>query len=120
MSIFDVVPPTSREPAWLVAPLSDLEKRFAAFHAENPHIYRELETRATREHERGSARLSIAKLAEQLRADYAVSSAGDAYKINNSYRALYARLLVHRHPALAGKFELRERREPRPTEATDA
>lgn len=113
MNLFDLVPPNSDDPAWLAAPQTPLEQRFKAFHEANPQIYRELETRAMREHERGSKRLSIAKLAEQLREDYAVTSVADSYKINNSWRAFYARLLMHRHPAMDGKFELREQRKDR-------
>lgn len=118
MSLFDVVPPKSHDPAWLIAPMTPLEERFRAFHADNPHIYRELERVALAELTRGAARLSIAKMAEQLRADYGTSSIGDPFKINNSYRAYYARLLIHRHPELDGKFELREPRQPRPDTVT--
>jgi hypothetical protein len=121
-SIFDVVPPLSHDPAWLVAPLTPLEQRFKAFHEQNPAIYRRLEMRAVHESNQGASRLSIAKLAEQLRADVTVQTVGDEFKINNSFRALYARLLIHRNPELNGKFEVRERRESRPDTvgATDA
>lgn len=114
LSIFDIVPAGSHDPAWLVAPMTPLEQAFKAFHDENPHIYRELERRSLVEVQHGALRLSIAKMAEQLRADHGTTTEGDPFKINNSYRALYARLLIHRHQQLAGKFELRERREQRP------
>jgi len=117
MSLFDIVAPGSPDPAWLVAPQTELERKFAAFHVANAAIYRHLEERALRETAQGASRLSIAKLAEQLRADGNVETQGDAFKINNSYRALYARLLVHRHPELDGLFELRVRRDRAEVEA---
>lgn len=116
-SLFDIAPPNSKDPAWLLSPQTDLEKAFKAFHEANPHVYTRLEERAIRD--AGSNRLSISKLAEQLRADIGTSTVGDAFKINNSYRALYARLLIHRNPVLDGKFELRVRRD-RAAEAAHA
>lgn len=110
-SIFDLELPNSADPAWFAAPLTSLEQRFKAFHEANPHVYTALAGRAQYESLHGATRLSIAKLAEQLRADIAVNTTGDEFRINNSFRALYARLLMHRLPMLAGKFEVRERRE---------
>jgi hypothetical protein len=124
-SIFDFVdaldaaPSRADEPSWLAAPTTPLEGKFKAFHEQNPQMYRELERRSVYEASHGAARLSIAKMAEQLRADPSIASIGDAFKINNSYRALYARLLIHRHPELDGKFEIRERRE-KSTEDVDS
>ena len=52
--------------------------RFWAFHQENPHVYNtEIETQ------------------------------GDPFKVNNTFRARYARLLMRQEPALAGVFETR-------------
>lgn len=35
----------------------------------------------------------------------------DEFKLNNNYRALYARLLLYRNPRLADVIEIRERKE---------
>lgn len=100
-----------RFPAWYLAPQSELERRFVVFDRANPRVYAALERLALKEVAGGAKRLGIAKLAEQLRADPDVSTQGDAWKINNSFRALYARLLIHRHPILDGIIECRGRRE---------
>jgi hypothetical protein len=117
VTLFDVVAasaPRPLEPSWLAVPVTPLEQKFKAFHELNPAMHRELERRSLWEVRHGATRLSIAKMAEQLRADPSVTTIGDGFKINNSYRAFYARLLIHRHPELDGKFELRERRERNP------
>src|SRR4051812_35558197 len=100
-----------RFPSWYLAPQSDLERRFVMFDRANPRVYAALERLVLKEVAAGAKRLGIAKLAEQLRADPDIATQGDAWKINNSYRALYARLLIHRHPELDGVMECRERRE---------
>lgn len=84
-----------------------LEERFAEFHAANPHVYTRLRDAALAQARGGAPRLSIAKLAEELRADHRVKTGGDDFKINNSFRAPYARLLMEREPLLRGRFETR-------------
>lgn len=116
MDLFSIVPPSSADPAWLMVPMSPIERSFKAFHDANPHVYRELERCALRESAR-SRRLSISKMVEQIRADRMIETANDPFKINNNFRALYARLLMHRHTELDGRFEVRERRESGKEEA---
>src|SRR5689334_14647934 len=79
-----------------------IEERFAKFHSENPHVYMELRVAALGAASRGAKRLSIAKLAEDLRADPRLRTYADDFKINNSYRRPYAELLMKREPELAG------------------
>ena len=111
-SLLDFCVPVPRAvPTWLAAPMSALERRFARFHEANPHVYRALETVALRELAEGARWIGIGQLCEQLRADPAIATAGDAFKINNSFRALYARLLLHRYPRLDGVLRVRDRRE---------
>jgi hypothetical protein len=105
------VPIPRAVPTWLAAPQSALERRFARFHEASPQVYRALETAALRELAQGARWIGIGQLCEQLRADPAIATAGDAFKINNSYRALYARLLLHRYPRLHGVLRVRDRRE---------
>lgn len=82
--------------------------RFWAFHQENPHVYVALrrfalEAIATT-HRR---RLSINLLFERLRWYTEIETQGDPFKVNNTFRAWYARLLMRQEPALAGVFETR-------------
>lgn len=101
----------TREPGWLARPHTRLERRFAAFHATHPHIYRELEARALALVGKGAPRLGVKALWESMRYDAAVRSDDRPWKLNNSYTALYARLLIHHHPQLADVIETRARKE---------
>jgi hypothetical protein len=93
-------------PRFLVAPSTSLEERFSRFHRENPSLYREFERRALALYNAGVKRIAIAQIAEVIRYDEAVAKRGH-YKVNNSYRAFYARMLVHDHPELSSLIETR-------------
>lgn len=96
---------------WLADPRSDIERRFAEFHAKNPHILRELERRAMRLLEVGAPRIGVKALWESMRYDALVRTDARDWKLNNSYTACYARLLIDRNPQLAGVIETRRRHE---------
>ena len=88
---------------------------FERFHAENPHIYTELERLAFKLKVKGVQRWGIKALWEVLRYELAINSNAPVgtFKLNNNYTAHYARLLMERNPEdLADFFELRERRGP--------
>lgn len=87
-----------------------IEERFCSFHAANPHVYRELRSMALSIRRRGATRYGIAGLFEVLRYRYSLQTSGDDYKLNNDFRALYARLLMRHEPELDGFFETRCRR----------
>jgi hypothetical protein len=97
-----------RVPRFLAEPSSSLEERFARFHRENPSLYREFERRALALYHAGATRVGIAMIAEAIRYDDAVARRG-AYKVNNSYRAFYSRMLLHDHPELSSLIETRGR-----------
>lgn len=90
-------------------PEASLRDRFMAFHIKNPGIYLALETAALSYAKRGD-KTGIAKLVEELRWDPRVVGvdATSPFKINNSYRAFYARLLIDHHPSLADVLEIRQ------------
>ena len=85
----------------------DTATDFAAFHACNPHVYDELVALARRLRARGIDRYGIAGLFEVLRYDYTLRTGGEPFKLNNSYRAYYARMIMANESELAGLFELR-------------
>ena len=99
----------ARAPARRPRALS-LDERFDAFHAANPHVFERLRRAALLAVSCGVERLSVAKLAEDLRADPTVATSGDEFKVNNSFRAPFARLLMASDARLAGKFEVRGRK----------
>lgn len=111
LPLFAAAPAAPAEPAWLTAPLSPIEQAFQRFHAENRHVYAELERRALAYQERGVKRIGIAKLVEDVRHDPLLVTRSDDFKLNNNYRALFARLLIHYHPELSDMLATRERRE---------
>lgn len=86
-----------------------IEERFQAFHEANPHVYHALRKMALDLRRRGFRRYGIKALFEVLRFNHAIQTNGDAYKLNNNYTALYARLLMEREPHLRGFFETRKR-----------
>lgn len=99
------------DPHWLAWPITKLERRFAEFHAANPHVYAEFERRALQLYRAGAQRIGAKAIAERIRWDVHVRTLGDEYKLNNSFVSLYARLLIHRHPELADVIETRQRKE---------
>jgi len=88
---------------------SVLEKQFLAFHSENLQVYDKLVELAFILKDRGHRKIGIAMLFEQLRWLYAMETTDmGGFKLNNNYRAFYARMLMERNPALNGFFEIRE------------
>ena len=86
-----------------------IERAFWAFHDDNPHVYDRLVLLSRDLQARGRLRIGIGMLFEVLRWHHAMTTEGDAdgFKLNNNYRARYARLIMEREADLAGVFELR-------------
>lgn len=86
-----------------------MAEQFEQFHTDNPDVYRILVQLAHQWITRtGSRKLGIATLYERTRWQIAVATSDPNYKLNNNFRAFYARLIMCREPALAGMFDLRE------------
>lgn len=85
--------------------------RFTAFHRANPHVYAEIRRRALADIRAGVARISVKFIVESIRRDPSVQTTGE-YKINNSYTALYARLLATEPWMPPGCIEMRQRTAP--------
>lgn len=83
-----------------------LEERFEMFNAANPHVYAELKRMALAAQARGVRHYGIAALFEVMRFS-ALMTTGEEFKLNNSYRAFFARKLMADVPALEGFFETR-------------
>lgn len=102
-----------RDPDWLTHPTSVIEWDFKRHHEANPAVYERLESAALQWADRNPNRIGIARLAENLRySRLEIAATPHApFKVNNNHRALYARLLIHRHPRLAAVIETRARKE---------
>lgn len=84
-----------------------IQQRFELFHRANPWVYRALEHLVIEHLSRGRKKLGIGMLFEVLRWEWAKSTTGSDFKLNNNYRSRYVRLLLERHPEWDGVFELR-------------
>lgn len=81
-----------------------LRQRFWLFHEANPHVYQALRAMALQLKRKGYRKMGIAPLYEKLRWDYAMQTDDptDIYKLGNSYRAFYSRLIMRTTPELEG------------------
>lgn len=83
-------------------------RAFAEYHADNPKVYGLLRRFALEARRAGRDRLSINLLFERVRWYTDVETVGDSFKVNNTFRAWYARLLMAEEPELAECFETRK------------
>ena len=99
--------PALFDATYLTAP-SEAEQAFTRFHEANPSVYTELVTMAHELHGAGRDRIGVGMLFEILRWQRWREYPGDDFKLNNNYRAWYARLIMQEEPELDGIFQLRE------------
>jgi hypothetical protein len=93
-----------------LTPTNQLDVQFAAFHAANPGVYEALRRLALRAVDKGRTTIGIGMLWEALRWETFVETVDPTqleWKLNNSYRSRYARLLMASEPKLRGVFETR-------------
>lgn len=88
-------------------PDADLAQRFELFHAMNPHVARALEALA-RQWLAHHSKVSVKAMFERLRWEYGVRTKGDVMRLNNSFTAFYARLLIERRPDWADAIDTRQ------------
>jgi hypothetical protein len=80
---------------------------FLRYHAENPQVYEALKHFALEAKAAGRERMGINAVHERVRWYTSVEAQHDSFKVNNSWRPFYARLLMQHVPELAGFFETR-------------
>ena len=89
-----------------------IELAFRKFHTENPWVYDKLRSMALQLKRSGRDSYGIAALFEVLRYEHAIQTkSDDGLKLNNNYRALYARMLAQNEPELEEFFRMRLRRQ---------
>ena len=105
--------PKPSDPDWLTHPKSVIEWAFKLFHERNREVYVRLEFAALKWADSGAKRVGVKRLVENLRYSSIELDRKfwQEFKLNDHNTALYARLLVHRHPRLEKVIELRRRRE---------
>lgn len=88
-----------------------IEREFLRFDADNPWIYTQLRHMALQLKRTGRDTYGIAALFEVLRYENAVRTiSDDGLKLNNNFRAMYARKLAQNEPELREFFKFRARR----------
>ena len=83
------------------------EERFLEFHQENPHVYDRLVAMCRRLTAKGHKKIGIAMLFEVMRWDHMLATSDEPYKLNNNYKAYYARMIMASEADLAGVFNTR-------------
>lgn len=87
---------------------SRLDRAFAEFHRENPHVYAKLVALARQARSCGRLRLGMKMLFEVVRWHHAIETTDPKFKINNNLASRYARLIMTTERDLGRMFELRE------------
>lgn len=94
--------------------LTDIQTAFETFHEENPLVYTALVGLARKARERGKTRVGIGMLWEVLRWEMMMNTedAKSDFKLNNTYRSRYVRLIIDTQPDLSELFETRQLQRP--------
>lgn len=89
--------------------MTRLEREFEDFHRENPEVYRRLVQMSRDLVSRGHRKIGIGMLFEVLRWQHYMSTTDphSDFKLNNNYRAYYARFIMDECPDLDGVFDVR-------------
>lgn len=87
---------------------ASMAQRFEEFHEANPRVYYTL-LHLSREWRRrmGDRKCGIGALFERMRWEIQITTSDPDFKVNNNFRAFYARLLMLKNPELAEMFDLR-------------
>lgn len=90
--------------------IGKLERAFWQFHSDNPLVYERLVKHA-RNWQRNHEHCSINLLFERVRWDFGMdTNTVDGFKLNNNYRAFYARLIEEKEPGMKSLFRFRQQR----------
>lgn len=87
-----------------------LKDNFERFDRDNPHVYTTLCDLTRQWVDGGYGKLGIGMLFEVTRWKLRMSTVGEPIKLNNNYRAFYARKIMAEHPQWDGVFETRRQK----------
>lgn len=85
---------------------SRLIQKFLQYHFEHPEIFEEFKRMAF-EMKKIRRKYSHVTMIESMRWNKDLEG-GEVFKINNDYKALYARALIHYYPEFGDFFEIRQ------------
>ena len=91
----------------MIFQLDLFEDDFLKYHRENPQIYEAFKQFTTKAIERGHKNWSAEAIFNVMRWETGIEG-NDEFKINNNYKALYARLFMRDYPKYAGFFRIRK------------
>lgn len=89
--------------------MDKISRKFIQYHNDNPHIYALFVKYAKQAHNAGYMHYSANAIFERIRWHVDVETRGDQFKMNNNYRALYARMAMKDYPELRDFFRTRVR-----------
>lgn len=84
-----------------------VKDRFDEYHLDNPHVWVGFQQFTFQLLEAGCNVLSANRVYERMRWESDIRG-NDMYKLNNDYRAYYARMFMEEYPEHNGKFRTRE------------
>lgn len=94
----------------LVEPIYEPEmtpaERFAAFHQANPRVAEAIEAMC-RQWLARHPKVGIKAVFENLRWQSGLTTVGGSWRLDNTFTAYYARLMLDRHPEWQGRIETR-------------
>jgi hypothetical protein len=85
-----------------------IAQRAEAFHKANPFVFDALVNLSLSMRGQGHSKWSINGAFEVLRWQWSMHTTGDEFRLNNNFRAFYARKMMSDVPALDGFFETRQ------------
>ncbi|RWP18843.1 MAG: hypothetical protein EOR00_09395 [Mesorhizobium sp.] len=85
-----------------------IQRRFAEYHQQNPHVYELFKRFAVRALGAGKSVLSAKFIFERIRWEAEIETQGDAFKVNNNYPAYYARKFMEDFPSFGDCFRTRQ------------
>lgn len=88
-------------------------RKFMEYHKSLPEVYEIFEKYARQFIDRGYNKIGAQMLIERIRWEWQKKTGCDL-KINNDWKAYYARLYLRDHPEHRGFFELRQQKEKNP------
>ena len=89
---------------------TDLKEKFEEFHNQNPHVYKLLKQFTFQAIAKGHKHYGIAALFERIRWHTGIETGDVDFKLNNNYKAFYARMFHKDHPEHDGFFRTRPAR----------
>ena len=90
--------------------LGERTSEFLKYHDANPSIWKAFERKTFEAMQRGFRNYGVGAIFELLRWESGVSADGDEFKLNNNWRAYYARLFEAKYPQHKGFFRNRKSR----------